>query len=378
MTQRALPFARLAASRAALLTALFALACTGCSKERLTMTADESSHVLRMTRNPVEHCVGRHVLSLPSDFQLNADSSARIEDVEVRVEPMSLAEFNRSFEIKKSRLLSMVQQGTKLPHVRRIVQLPDGSPGGVFDRAQSNLGADRLARTLELLGWKNGYLIHASIKATDTSFPEDADDSIARQLKTDVDQRYATLVGMYQRIRGRQETEMPGEAGLCIANGFVAGAPSDAEEVNVSYNLRGSPDLYFDFNHTTKTYEQSTMLQRSGQIEEEAKASKAKTLRKGKVTLAGQSYEEWLWEMQTPDRVLGNMFTLHGNETANDPRRPYIELTLYNGYRVPAPERTAEESAKLKDLATASLTSAEAEALWSSVSATLRPRPGAF
>ncbi|MBP9063024.1 MAG: hypothetical protein KBF81_04520 [Aquabacterium sp.] len=71
------------------------------------------------------------------------------------------------------------------------------------------------------------------------------------------------------------------------------------------------------------------------------------------------------------------MFTLHGNETASEPAKPFVELRLFNGFRIPAPERTLEEKSRLKDLEKATLTEAQTIALWDKVTATLRMRPGA-
>ncbi len=199
-----------------------------------------------------------------------------------------------------------------------------------------------------------------------------------KDFPTDVPQKLDHLLKIYSRVRGRRDDEIPTDQGDCIANGFVAGPPSDQQAIDVAYHLQGSPDVYFDFNHTTAVREHDSLLERTAKTEQEMKGSGTQTVRKGKRELNGLPYEEWLMKGPTPDRVPGTMFILHGNETATDPAKPFVGLRLFNGFRVPASERSLEEKSQLNDLQKATLTEAQALALWDKVTATLRFRPGAF
>jgi hypothetical protein len=322
--------------------------------------------------------VGRYVIDFPESLVINPVTSSVIEGVTIEVVSMSRAAFDARFDAYKSKLMQTKLPGAGNPYLRSATALPNQFIGAIFDRAEDATSSDRMARTLEVWAWQSQYFLSARINAVDTSFPEDAGDSIARQLTTDVPEKLDHLLHVFSRVRGRKDNEIPTDQGDCIANGFVAGPPSAQQAINVSYQLQGSPDLYFNFNHTTAVRERDTLLERTAQVEREMQSSGTQTVRKGQRDINGLPYEEWLMRGPTPNGVPGTMFMLHGNETASDPAKPFVELGLFNGFRVPAPERTLEESAKLKNLEKASLTEALALGLWDRVTATLRPRPGAF
>lgn len=362
----------------ALATLVSSLPLTACSPKAPNMNPEEAAYIDRLMQQVVPRGVGRYLIDLPDSIVINPVSFSVIDGVTIEVSPMSRAVFDARFDAYKSKLSQTKLPGAGNPYLRSATALPNQFIGAVFDRAEDATSSDRMARTLEIWAWKEQYFLTARIDAVDTSFPEDAEDSIARQLTTNVPEKLDHLLRVFSRVRGRKDNEIPTDQGDCIANGFVAGPPSDQQAINVSYQLQGSTDLYFDFNHRTTVRERDTLLERTAQVEKEMHRSGTQTVRKGKRDINGLSYEEWLMRGPTPDGVPGTMFILHGNETASDPAKPFVELRLFNGFRVPAPERTLEEKAMLKALENASLTEAQALGLWGRVTATLRPRPGAL
>jgi Tle cognate immunity protein 4 C-terminal domain/Tle cognate immunity protein 4 N-terminal domain len=351
------------------------LALGACQPKPLPMTEQEAQRVQQFTIQMSPRCVGRYIIDLPKAFVLNSESSATLDEVKIKVLPQDRFAFDWFFDKRKEVLEKTMLPGTERnrPHLRAVVPLPSTNIGAVFDRSETTAESDRLSRTLELISWKDGYRIEAHIKATDTTFPEDANDSIAKQLRTDVPEKLATLLKVFERVRGRAVTEIPTEQGLCFANGFVRGAPTDTEAVQMAFDLAGTPDVYFNFFTQTEVRETESMLQRSSEIESGMSTSDTKTIRKGKRQILDLPYEEWLMSGPTTDRVPGAMFTLHGNETKTSPETPMIRVSLYNGFRIAVPERTLEEKAQLVDLKRASLSEAEAIAIWDTVTATLRP-----
>lgn len=349
-----------------------------CSPKAPNMNPEEAAYIDRLMQQVVPRGVGRYLIDLPESLVINPVSSSVIDGVTIEVSSMSKAVFDARFDAYKSKLSQTKLPSTGNPYLRSATALPNQFIGAIFDRAEDATSSDRMARTLEVWAWKSQYFLTARINAVDTSFPEDAEDSIARQLTTDVPEKLDHLLRVFSRVRGRKDNEIPTDQGDCIPNGFVAGPPSDQQAINVSYQLQDSPDLYFDFNHRTTVRERDTLLERSAQVEKEMQRSGTQTVRKGKRDINGLPYEEWLMRGPTPDGVPGTMFILHGNETASDPTKPFVELKLFNGFRVPAPERTLEESAMLKSVEKASLTEALALGLWDRVTATLRVRPGVF
>jgi hypothetical protein len=359
-------------------SALCLMALVACQPKPTPMTPQETQHFEKLTSQMSTRCVGRYLVDMPEAFVLNSEAQAEIEGVKVDVRPMTRGMFEQAFQGRRKKLESMLQLGETWPHLRKTLPVPNSSLGAVFDRAESD-GAGRLGRTLELMAWSNGFQLKGSIDATDTTFPEDANDSIAKQLKTDVAEKLAKLLSVYDRVRGRSNQEIPAEAGFCIANGFVKGPANEDEEAYVPFHLDGAPDVYFHFSvNKDDGKEQQSLLQRMGQVEREMKASGTQTVRKGKRQIHALDYEEWLMKGPTAYDVPGTMFTFVGNETQRGATHPFIRLELFNGFRIPAPELTSEESAQLKKLERATLSEAEAVAVWDKVTGTFRPRPGAL
>jgi Tle cognate immunity protein 4 C-terminal domain/Tle cognate immunity protein 4 N-terminal domain len=361
--------------------ATFVSACplAACSPKVSGMTEQEAHYIDHLMERSQTRCVGRYLVDLPDVFVANTQAQAVIDHVDVQIRYMDRLSFDNAVQRREVELRKKHMDGEpENPFLKRIEALPDADTGlRVFNRAEDSGSAD-FARTLELWAWKDGYLIRLSVKANESEGTAYATKPWIKDFPTDTPQKLAHLLRVFSRIRGRKDNEVPSEQGDCIANGFVAGPSSDQQAVNVPYHLQGSPDLFFDFNHRTTVRERDTMLERTAKVEKEMQGSGTQTIRKGKRDIGGMPFEEWLMRGPTPDRVPGTMFMLHGNETASDPATPFVDLRLFNGFRIPAPERTLEEKAQLKDLEKAFLTEAQALALWDKVTATLRVRPGAL
>lgn len=349
-----------------------------CSPKASIMNPEEATFIDQLTQRRVTRCVGRYLIDLPELFLPNSMVDATFGGVKINVQPMAKADFQRRFDAYRIMLDQTRLPSSGLPFLHGVTPFREGEEGGVFDRAESTADSYRVKRTLELWGWRNSFFFQLSLDAFNGTYPEDAGDAYVRSRGSNVPEKLDQLLKVYSRVRGRKDDEIPTDQGDCIANGFVAGPSSDQQAVDVPYHLQGSPDVYFDFNHTTTVRERDTLLERTAKVEQEMQGSGTQTVRKGKRELNGLPYEEWLMRGPTPDRVPGTMFMLHGNETDLDPAKPFVELRLFNGFRIPAPERTLEEKAQLKDLEKATLTEAQAVALWDKVVATLRVRPGAI
>lgn len=352
---------------------------SACSPKVPSMTEQEAKYIGQLMERAQTRSVGRYLIDLPNVFVVSTEAQSVIDQVDAQIRPMDRLAFDSVIQRREAELRKKHMDGEpENPFLKRIESLPGADRSvRVFNRAEGSGSAD-FARILELWAWKNGYLIQLSVKANESEGTAYVSEPWIKDFPTDTPQKLDHLLRVFSRVRGRKDNEIPTDQGDCIANGFVAGAPSDQQAINVSYHLQDSPDLYFDFNHTTTVRERNTLLERTAQVEKEMQGSGTQTIRKGKRDINGMPYEEWLMRGPTPDRVPGTMFMLHGNETASDPAKPFVELRLFNGFRIPAPERTLEEKAMLKDLDKSSLTEAQALGLWDRVAATLRVRPGAF
>lgn len=359
--------------------ALLSLLLTACQPETPKMTPEESQRLEALTARMTPRCVGRYLIDLPDDFVLNPIHRTVLEGVEITVERMHQHQFDFEFSKRKAALYKMRLPGEdrSRPHLRAEYQLEGESVGSVFDRSESPDNSDRLSRILELIAWKNGYRVLATIKATDTTFPEDADDSIARQLRTNVQEKLDHLLEIYSRIRGRADHEVPAEPGVCFANGFLQGEPTDAEQVDLHYHLKTAEDVYFAFHSLSDLVQDNTLLERAPQIEKGLKKRNGTTLRKGKRESHGVKFEEWLMSMES-EQYPGLMFhdmTLEANSTTASAATPLLIIDLDSGVRHPSPSPTLEQAAVEKPLAKATFGAAETMTLWDKATATLRKRP---
>lgn len=345
-----------------------------CQPKTVPMTPEETQRVAKFTERMTTRCVGRYLIDLPQKFVLNSQSVAEIEGVKVTVQPMEKSMFEDSLATHRARLERERIDGEATLSLTEVRQLPNGS-GLAFNRSRT--GTSAVLRAWEVVGWINGYKLVATIDSRDMSKARTMLKDDTR--RTDVEEKFRHLMDVYSRLRGRTEFEVPKDQGFCIANGFVAGPPSEQEEAYVSFHLDGAPDVYFDVGaNPEKLKEKERLLERGSQVEREMTSSGTQTIRKGMVEHGGIPFDEWLFKGPTPDRVPGTMFTLVGNEASPGVSHPFIRLELLNGFRIPAPERSMEESAQLKTLQRATLSEAEALAIWDKVTPTLRLRPGAI
>lgn len=349
---------------------------TACTPSIKPMTAEESQRIDQLTEQMVTRCVGRYLIELPQHFAVNTQSVTEVEGVRISMSPMSRTDFESRLARHKASL-----EESRLPlsgYALLRAQVP--VPGGVmFDQAASESSSARTGRLLEIWGWVDGFFVRASIDAVDGTFPELQANPYWRDRGTEIPTKSAHLKQIYSRLRARAESEIPTEPGFCFPGGLYEGSPSEDEQTYVPYHLEGAPDVYFMIAAKPESVKVSeSLLQRSGKVEKEMAASGTTTIRKGVVRYAGHGYEEWLMRGPTPARVQGTMFGLLGNETKHGVAFPFMSVEMFNGFRTPSRERTAEESAQLQKLERASLSEAEALALWDKVAPTLRPRPGAF
>lgn len=364
------------------LTSLLFSLCA-CQPRTPAMTEQEAQQVNDWTNQRAPVCLGRMVLDLPRAFVLNTQSETTIDGVRIKVKPQARADFDSQLTRYREQLAATFLPGRNAParpYLRSTLPLPEGSAaaGLIFDRSESDVSSARMNRILELHAWRDGYRIESSIKATDTSFPEDQDDPLTGQFKNDVAEKLAFLVTITSRVRGREPHELPAQAGTCIANGFVSGPASDSETVQLAFHLEGTRDVYFNFVSHTDLREKQSLLERSAKVEREMKASGTSTVRKGTHSVHGQAWEEWLFKGPTPAHVDGTMFNALANEKTGSPQKPYMAFDLFNGFTIPHPPLSLEESAQWPKLTRATLSEAQAVALWDVVLPTLRKRPGAF
>jgi hypothetical protein len=296
---------------------------------------------------------------------------------------MTQNQFDAMLTARKLQLESMFMRGPeRYPFLRTTIGLTGPGRGLIFDRAENPDSGGRLSRQLELLGWRDGYRISATIKATDTSFPEDANEVAFQSLKTDVQDNVRVVVDIFDRTTGRGDS-VPHDKGLCILNGFVRGSPTDAERVTLIYHLKGATDVFFRFNTDSSYTRDDSLLERGKNIEPLLAANQGRTLRRSKRTVGGvKDGEEFLYAVlgdpnSEHKRIMTYKFVFEANNEVGGAATPLVRVDFDNGETMPLPERN-DDAPSQPPSAGATLSEAAAISLWDSVIPTLRPRPGAF
>lgn len=322
-----------------------------------------------LTDNMVTRCLGRHLIDLPAEMKPRKGHWTVIEEVEIEVVRMSREAFNTRLNKRRVELeRKHIDFHPERELLSKVIPLPNAT-GVIFDRAES--GLTRSLRTLELHGWKEGYSIKMTIDAYDMTYPEDQDDAQLRQMGSDIKQRLDTLTGLFARIRGRANDEIPNEPGICFLNGFVRGPATDAEHVDMGYFFPSMPDVELIYSTDSGVYSDgTTLLDRGDQLEQALESTNGYTIRKGSETSApGLQFEEWLVGQEIYPEYPGYSFTLEINGAKGGAQAPMTFIDLWIGQTM-----TANESDRRKP----SLSEAEAVALWDAITDTLRRRPGGF
>lgn len=339
----------------------------------LTMTPDEIQRIDQLTARMTTRCVGRYLIDLPEAFVLNSQSRTVIEDVTLQVEPMRKFEFDHLLQARTARLKAETIFGEQTPSLTAIHELADRS-GHVFNRSRSR--ESDVLRSLELRAFGDGMAITMTVDAREMR-PGPRDPGDTRQ--TDTPQKLAHLLNVYERTRGRPDHEIPTEQGICFANGFVKGAPTDQEWIDMHHQWSDVQDVYFSYHFMSHIGPQNpSLLGRGREIEANLATVNGKTVRKGERSGHGLQFEEWLLYRDSRAKSRLYDYTLELNAAFGNADKPFLAVDFVSGVRPPRPSPTSEQAAVEKPIAQASLGEAPSTVLWDKVTSTLRPRPGAF
>lgn len=344
------------------------------------------------TAHMVTHCFGRYLIDLPADMQVGKMASATFAvfpyseysgGINVKVMPMTQTTFEHALEERKAKLESMHIDGKpREPYLDKVIPLDDHS-GVIFNRSEN--GGSRGARVLELHGWKGGYAIKMTIKANDVNYPEYKNDKQLQELGSTIKPKLAILQGLYARTTGRPSGQIPTQPGTCIQNGFISGSASDkmSEDIAMDFVSKSMPKTALYVTTDSGIGSDNTLLDRVPDLERVLNATHGHFIKKGRMsTTSGLAFEEVLVETPTGNDLPPNLwFKLEANSKLGDTQSPlltvHFERTLVRLDASGQPIDSEEVAAALASKVPA-LSEAEAVALWDKVTATLRPRPGAF
>ncbi|SCC54746.1 T6SS immunity protein Tli4 family protein [Kosakonia oryziphila] len=329
---------------------------------KLTLTEQEHKVVDNLLVNLTPRCIGRYQIDLPENL-ISPIGLVIINKQEIETKRTYLPAFEqrirlREAELRKTQPISQEDA----PFLKNIYPLPNGMKGIVFEHTSSQVSPDAF-RIFEGYVYNNGVSFKTTMEATnaDSSRYDKKKQQLPEVYTNDMSKKLAELTDLLSRLQGRQENETPVGQGACIPDGFVAGPAKGEEEISFNYQSKVNPRLYVGFSTNNYLQEDTSILERSGEIELGLSKMGGKTLGKGRRDINNLAAEEWLMVGNGEDAASGHHFELNVNEKQGSPKTPFLSIELNHG---PLPDEA--------------LTANEVMAFWQTLTSTLRMRPGAI
>jgi hypothetical protein len=335
-------------------------------RQNLTPKIAEEKVMLPLVRKMHSHCIGRYLIDLPGELRIKGAIS--VSGVRITSAEMDFRQFNANLLLRGERL-KRTESFDEHPFFYK-----EGNGQSEHTRyfiSRRHPGSDPGARQIEAYKWDRGYEIKLEITGSDYTDPDQTNDSLVKQMTeiNDVPRKTGIVLDLLNRVRSRPEDEIPSEPGVCFFGGFIVGKSGETENVWATYRPLKNPDALFTVNTDTDIKQETTLLQRSGNMQSALAHFTAKTLRKGVVDLPNLPAEEWLMRARTLAGVPGQYLTLEANSSSGKPRAPLVILDLETGLAETIDENPPHNS---------SLSDDDVLTVWDAVSRSLRARPNGF
>lgn len=178
----------------------------------------------------------------------------------------------------------------------------------------------------------------------------------------------AKLLDLLPRLRKLPEGEMPKEPGFCMVGAYVAGMNKNGENADLVLSLKGHPDFSFGVRTTVidRARSEPMLIDReAGIVSQMGSLMKGvKTLRKRKFQINGQEAQEW--SVALPEaRGVEYKFHVEVRGVPNSSDQPEMDISMSVG------------GDGVRGWVPASLSEAEALAVWDALLNSIKLRPGA-
>lgn len=362
---------------------------TACDRT-ISSSAIEEASTMQPSNELTTRCIGRYLIDLPKDLVLTPDGGQKIDDVQLTVIPATAAQYKKALAERTMALNAAVtsRKGVTYPVLRKTVPLAAGTEGVLFDAAKPESVSGRMARVMEVLAWRDGYLIKAEVDAIDTTFPEERDnDTLHATMKTDVAEKTRLILDVVSRTSGRADHEIPKQQGVCIVNGFVRGAPTAGESIGAIYQFAQIDNFYMRIASSSLSRGKNTILDRIEQTRPMIERAKGKVFRKTKRDVGGMNGYEVAYSLLTDEdaergRVMIDQFIFELNSAEGSKHKPILKVEVHNGETLDEDagkdDGSEEQKESVAPLKPAPLATAAAESMWDKIIPTIRVRPNAF
>lgn len=336
-----------------LLFAVFLLSGCRSNDKELPVTLD-------VPHNMRTHCVGRYLIDLPENFRqehqlsdgpgdatlyFGRDKNFKTVDVTVVAQYVSPEQFQRAVDARAA----LIAQGTNYESKgSMLVEQKQWTPTAVLLRYYSSPDiADSYS-----------HEVHVLVRDVHVALRAESFDGVMEP----VESRLRDLLPKVKRI------DDPARAGDGVCLGPVAVVSQhDFEETKIRFvqpgGKQGGIRLAVDYT-TFKQPENEPSLIARGESNLQGLAVKPDVIRKGPRRLAGMAGQEWLGEFKD-GAVRQLSFYAETDSRASGQPQPKVHLEFHAGGQTGDGEQTS-----------ASLSAAEAEALWDTALNTLRKIPG--
>lgn len=349
---------------------------SACGNKVSPLTEQEKAVVNELTTNMQPRCVGRYLVDLPAKLEVRGYAKFNKVMVEAEAKPLRVFELEmdrREAELKAVKHLDGYRFLREHGKVRQVEH-------GQYFVSLKNRGGEDINQVIEAYKWDRGYKISLHVDASDSVHAEytkkyQGTPYGISDTSNDVPEKLRLTFDLIERLHGRAEDIIPTEPGTCFKGGFLQGkAVSEDEEISSSFELQGAPNVTFGWESFANVQPDKTLISRvkSGAVQEQLKTASGRVLRLDSfVSNGGVKADEALLAGLTTSTppVPGNLFSLESNYQGSA-SAPYVIFDMKNGYGDLMVENGAAPKASLSD--------AEALALWDAVTRTLRPRPNAF
>ena len=352
----------------------------------------EDAPAVQATNELTTRCIGRYLIDLPTALVLNPSGGQSIDDVRLRITPAKAEEYKKALAKRTAALTAAVvsRKGVEYPALRKTLPLPAGTDGVLFDRAVLHGSGGRMDRVLEVLAWRDGYLLKADVGGSDTTFPEEKDNvTLHTHVKTDVAEKIHLIIDVVSRTSGRKDREIPSQQGVCIVNGFVRGAPTAGESIGTIYRFEKFHNFFIRIASTSLSRGKNTILDRIEITRPLIEKAKGKVFRKAKRDVGGMNGYEAAYSMLSHDdpaqsQFMFDNFIFELNSAEGSKRKPRLTVEAHNGQPLDdSPDEEEDEGVgKVEEsvmaLQPAPLSTSAVESLWDKIIPTIRARPNAF
>lgn len=324
------------------------------------------------------YCLGRYMLDLPSSFTAYNNSVpldkniwaaviSRPEDMYktyLATKKMYHPGFKQLIALREKTLQnSKAIDAQDMPFLKKVWSLPDGMDGVIFERNENEGVADAM-RILEGYRYTNGVVIKLQKQTVN-----DSASRYERQRNGDPIQNYVAndiiqMQSLMARMSGRDNDSIPTKPGSCITHAFIATDPTarEREDINIGLISNTVDNIRVAVSSDNFTREETTVLDRMGEIKSNISRSRGGIERKGAFSVNGLQAQEFLATgLQEDNDEPRYQFEMYINEVTASYKTPGFIMTLDNQRMLPT-----------------SYSKEEIIAFWDTISRSVRVRPGAF